>query len=107
VTFTIPFPHYYLRSAPSSTVQIAGTAEVLDYTDVEGQLSFNKSPFFFKKIMNKLISSSKEKTNEEVVFIKIVPKKRINCFGLGIHMFSFLRYPEQGYYYIEIPPERL
>ncbi|MFX0093690.1 MAG: pyridoxamine 5'-phosphate oxidase family protein, partial [Candidatus Hodarchaeota archaeon] len=102
VSFVIPFPHY-LRFIPSSCVQFQGTAEIIQYDDLEAQKVFNQ-----KRILKMMLDQVNHlNMKEEAVFIKIKPRGKIFCYGIGISLIRLMRHIEAGSYSVLIPPERL
>jgi len=102
VSFVVPFPHYYLRFVPDSTVQIQGTAEIVPLDDSEAQKAFSQ-----KRILKMMLAQSNKSDSRDYVFIKIKPSRKIFCYGLGIGMRELRESVESGGYTVIIPEEKL
>ncbi len=103
VSFVVPFPHYYLRFVPDSTVQIQGIAEIVPFNDPEAQKAFSQ-----KRILKMMLEQSyKSDIRDELVFIKIKPNRKIFCYGLGVGIMELQKNVERGGYTVTIPEERL
>jgi hypothetical protein len=85
VSFLIPFPHYYVRFAPASTVQFQGSAEL---TPID-------NPSFDDPAIR-----------ENYCFIKITPNPRLICYGLGKSLRELRKDHVAGRYAVTIPQER-
>ena len=104
VSFVIPFPHHFLRFVPSSCVQFQGTAEILPYEDSEAQQAFKMG----KKMlaMNLRQAIKEDPMGEFTVFIRVIPNRKIFCYGLGISLMKLQKDVEIGSYSVSIPKER-
>jgi general stress protein 26 len=101
ISFTIPYPHYYLRFIPPATITFQGTAEILPFEDSEARKSFTK------KSLRRMIRFTEESVyRETAVFLKLNPLRRISCFGVGISLVKMMKDPEAGYYSIIVPSRR-
>lgn len=102
VSFVVPFPHYLFRSIPPRCVQFQGKAEVLPIDDPIVVKVFQSS-IVLKRSMEHSLRQG------ESIFIKIVPDKKIFCFGIGANLLQFL-IPSQnknlGNSYVIIPENR-
>ena len=104
VSFVIPFPHHILRFVPASCVQFQGTAEILPFSDKEAQGSFNAGSKILKMNL-KQVSERKDK-EKGVVFIKIIPDRKLYCYGLGFSLNELRKNVETGSYIVTIPQDR-
>ncbi|MHA1378287.1 MAG: pyridoxamine 5'-phosphate oxidase family protein [Candidatus Helarchaeota archaeon] len=103
VSFVVPFPHYWLRFAPSSTIYFQGTAELVPIDAPEPRLAFGK-----KKILKGNLEQIKTlSSEEEPVFIKIKPNRKIFCYGLGVSLLKMAKEHNVGGYSVNIPENRL
>ncbi|MFW9902971.1 MAG: pyridoxamine 5'-phosphate oxidase family protein [Candidatus Thorarchaeota archaeon] len=102
VSFLIPFPHYYIRFAPSATVTFFGKADLITLEDEVIQAIFSK-----KRILRLIIKRIKEEEPESITFIKIKPKSKVLCHGLGINVLKLRRGHAQAGYSVLIPQNRL
>lgn len=102
VSFVIPFPHYFLRFVPSSTVYFQGTAEILPINHLKAQKSFSQKRFL-RKILNDFSRSSE---HEEMVFIRIKPKRKICVYGLGFTIRQLRKEHVGRDYSVTIPLEK-
>ena len=104
VSFVIPFPHHILRFVPASCVQFQGTAEIVPFNDKDAQESFNSGSKILKMNLKEV---NKRKDKEEgVVFIKIIPNRKLFCYGLGFSLIELRKNIESGSYIVTIPQER-
>lgn len=104
ISFVIPFPHHILRFVPASCVQFQGTAKIIPFSDKEAQNSFRNGP---KILKTNLVQVSKmNKKEEEMVFIKIIPNRKIYCYGPGIGLMRLRKDIESGSYFVKIHDER-
>ena len=101
VSFIIPYPHNYLRFVPSGTITINGKAEILTVNNREIITVFER-----KRILRLIIKDIDFETNEEYVFIEIIPDPRILCYGVGFNIFQLRGSHETGGYSVRIPVER-
>jgi nitroimidazol reductase NimA-like FMN-containing flavoprotein (pyridoxamine 5'-phosphate oxidase superfamily) len=103
VSFVIPFPHYYLRFVPSSCVQLQGTARIVPFNTFEAQEVFKRG-----RILKTMLKQAKDPLmRRRMVFIKINPRERIFCYGLGMGIMELRKHIESGSYTIKIPADRL
>jgi hypothetical protein len=104
VSFLIPFPHYYIRFAPSSTVTFQGEAEFISVDDTKIQEIFSK-----KRVLQLIVKEiqSREQERERMTFIMIKPIPKVLCHGLGYNVFKLRKGHKQGGYSVKIPPNRL
>src|SRR5215218_6973416 len=83
VSFVVPFPHYLFRSIPPRCIQFQGKAELLLIDDPIVIKAFQSS-FVLKRSMEHSLRL------DESIFIRIVPDKKISCFGIGANILQFL-----------------
>lgn len=100
VSFLIPFPHYYIRFAPSSTVTLTGKADFITAGVSEIHEIFTK-----KRVLKLLIRELQQGDQESMTFIRIKPK--VLCYGLGYNVFKLRKGHTQGGYSVLIPQDRL
>jgi hypothetical protein len=102
VSFVVPFPHYLFRSIPPRCIQFQGKAELLLIDDPIVIKAFQSS-IVLKRSMEHSLRLG------ESIFIRIVPGKKIFCFGIGANLLRFL-VPSQnknlGNFYVTIPENR-
>ncbi|MFX1346742.1 MAG: hypothetical protein ACFFAI_16720 [Promethearchaeota archaeon] len=104
VSFVIPFPHHILRFVPASCVQFQGSAEIVPFSDSEAQESFLNGPQILKTNLKQV--SKINKNEDRVVFIKIIPNRKIFCYGLGLSLMKLRKNVESGSYFVRIPDDR-
>jgi general stress protein 26 len=103
VSLVVPFPHYFLRFVPDSTVQIQGIAEIVPFDDPEAQKAFSQ-----RRILKMMLERScRLNIKDELVFIKIKPNRKIFCYALGMGIMELWKNLESGEYAVTIPEERL
>ncbi|SRR5215204_1464314 len=83
VSFVVPFPHYLFRSIPPRCIQFQGKAELLPIDDPIVVKAFQSS-IVLKRSMEHSLRLG------ESIFIRIVPDKKIFCFGVGASLLQFL-----------------
>lgn len=102
VYFVVPFPHYLFRSIPPRCIQFQGKAELLPIDDPIVVKAFQSS-IVLKRSMEHSLRLG------ESIFIRIVPDKKIFCFGIGANLLKFL-IPSQnknlGNFYVTVPENR-
>lgn len=101
ISFLIPFPHHYIRIAPSSTVTLDGKADLITLNDSDMRNIFSK-----KRILRLIIKQTEDK-DPLTTFLKIRPNPKVLCFGLGYNVFKLRKGHKYGGYSVIIPQERL
>lgn len=97
-SFVIPFPHYYFRFAPASTIQFQAETTLVPVTDEKASQSFTK-----KRILKMMIDwTDDDSEKDQYVFIKLKPVKRFNCYGVGYSIFYLARNTESASYQVEL-----
>jgi len=104
VSFVIPFPHHFLRFVPANCVQFQGNAEIIPYNNSEAQEAFLQGSRILKMNINQVGKINPE--NEDPVFIKILPNKKMFCYGVGLNIMELRKDIESGSYFVLIPPDR-
>jgi len=103
VSFVVPFPHYLFRSIPPRCIQFQGKAELLPIDDDPIVINTFQSSIVLKRSMEHSLRLG------ESVFIRIVPDKKIFCFGIRANLLQFL-IPSQnkklGNFYVIVPENR-
>ncbi|MFW9849314.1 MAG: pyridoxamine 5'-phosphate oxidase family protein [Candidatus Thorarchaeota archaeon] len=99
VAFIVTFPHYWLRFVPASVVHFQGTAEVLPFGDEIGLESFQQN-----RIARMNLQSEYE---NEMVFIRIKPPRKLNVYGLGISLMQMRSEHTNAGYKVTIPEDRM
>ena len=99
VSFLVPYPHHWLRVVPASCISFQGTAKILPADHPEGREAFNASRILR---MNLKEASSME----GIVFIRVKPKRKIQCYGIGIGLIALARNISEAGYSVEIPSSR-
>jgi hypothetical protein len=102
VSLIIPFPHYYMRFVPSSTITITGKAEIKSFDNGEVLEIFMK-----KRILRLITQHLTEEEKKEMAIIKIKPNPKILCYGIGISMWKLRKGHSKGGYSVKIPKEKL
>lgn len=98
VSFLIPFPHYYFKFAPSSTIQFQSIAKILPLSDQTALHSFTK-----KRILKSITDLTEEDIEkDDLVFIELTPHKKYNCYGIGFSLLQLAKNPENASYSVEI-----
>ncbi len=102
ISFLIPFPHYYIRFAPSLSVYFQGEAELVPLENPEPNEVFRKDRFLRRMLEGALQSE----WQDSMTFIKIKPSKKIICYGLGINILKLRNSHAKGQYSVIIPKDR-
>lgn len=103
VSFVVPFPHYLFRSIPPRCIQFQGNAELLPIGDDPVVVKAFQKSIVLKRSMKHSLSLG------ESVFIRIVPDKKIFCFGMDANLLQFLISSQNknlGSFYVTVPQER-
>ncbi len=101
VSFVIPFPHHIFRFAPSGTITLNGTAEVVPINTEEIIKIFSE-----KRILRLIIADINFEKEDELIFIKLNPNPKILCYGVGINILKLRGSHTTGGYSVTIPVER-
>jgi Pyridoxamine 5'-phosphate oxidase len=102
VSFVVPFPHYLFRSIPPRCIQFQGKVEALPIDDPLVIKAFQSS-IVLKRSMEHSLRLG------ESIFVRIVPDKKIFCFGIGASLLKFLIASQNrnlGNYYVVVPENR-
>ena len=83
VSFVVPFPHYLVRLIPPSCVQFQGKAEPIPFEDPIAIKSFQSSIVLRRSLLHSVELG-------ESIFFRIVPDKKIFCWGIGANVWQFL-----------------
>ncbi|MHA2272998.1 MAG: pyridoxamine 5'-phosphate oxidase family protein [Candidatus Hodarchaeales archaeon] len=103
VSFLIPFPHYYVRFAPASTVQFQGTAKLIPIDNPQIFSIFKNGPRVLRRVVH---SFDDPAIRENYCFIKITPNPRFICYGLGKSLRELRKDHVRGRYTVTIPQKR-
>jgi len=102
VSFVVPFPHYLLRLIPPSCVQFQGKAELIPFDDPIAIKAFQSSIVLRRSLLHSAELG-------ESIFFRIVPDKKIFCYGIGANVWQFL-IPSQNKkvknFYVVVPQNR-
>ena len=102
ISFLIPFPHYYIRFAPASTVMFNG---ICDFLPVDNPVV--KEIFSKKRILRLINNQIQRGDQENMTFLRIKPKAKVLCHGLGMNVFKMRKGHAKGGYSVKIPETRL
>ncbi|MHA2100119.1 MAG: hypothetical protein ACW99A_15700, partial [Candidatus Kariarchaeaceae archaeon] len=101
ISFLIPFPHYWLRMAPSFTIHFQCVAKLLPTTDKNG-IDSHKGKRVLQMSLKEL---ENEKYRDNLTFIEITPYKKLHSYGMGFSLVESLRKPHELAYSVPIPNE--
>ena len=90
----------HLRFVPASCISFPGTAEIVPEDDPEGRAAFQSS-----RILRMNLEEASRM--EQTVFIKIRPRRRMHCYGVGFGLMELRRDSAGAGYSVEIPADRL
>jgi hypothetical protein len=99
ISFLIPFPKRLFSFIPSPTAAFQGKAEILSYDNPEAIEIFKKSRILKMELFN----LEKPEENENIVFIKLIPRKKIICYALGLSLLTYLTNPYDSNYSVNLP----
>lgn len=102
ISFLIPFPHYYIRFAPASIVTFQGTIDFIPVDDPVLLDIFSK-----KRILRLVVKQIQQGEHDNMTFLRIKPKAKVLCHGLGLNIFKMRKGHSQGGYSVTIPEHRL
>lgn len=102
VSLIIPFPHYYIRFAPSGTVTFNGKADFISIDDIDVRNVFSK-----KRILRLIIKEIETEDTESLTFVRMISNPKVLCFGVGYNVFKLRKGHRHGGYSVIIPHERL
>ena len=97
VSFVIPFPHHYFRFIPAGTITIKGKAELVPFESEEVIEVLSE-----KKIL-KMIVKDLDPEVKETTFIRIKPRPKILCYGVGYNVIQLGRAHTSVSYSVRIP----
>ncbi len=95
VSVTLPFSKNFLHKivpAPPAELHFTAEAEIKPFDDEEARNIFSKYLKYHENIENQ----------EETIWIKITPSRRIVTYGVGISLFK-MRNPEKARNIVELP----
>jgi hypothetical protein len=99
VAFMVTFPHYWLRFVPASVVHFQENADILPYSDEVGQESFQQN-----RIGRMNLQANYEE--DEMVFLRIKPSKKLNVYGVGIPLMKMRSNATNAGYKVVVPKDR-
>ena len=83
ISFVVPYPHYLFRMIPPSCIQFQGKAEPIPADDPIATKVFQNSFVLHRSLTHSIEMS-------ELVFFRIVPDKKIFCWGIGAKLWQFI-----------------
>lgn len=83
VSFVVPFPHYLFRMVPPACIQFQAKAEIVSINDQIAAKAFDSSIVLRR-------SMTHSKVLGESVFIRLIPDRKIFCFGIGANIWQYL-----------------
>jgi general stress protein 26 len=103
VSLVIPVTRRLLWFLPPPTIQLHGTAEILEWTDAEGTEVFQH--FWMGRRILKAYSESYRHGEIRICFLKITPDPIITTYMVGYSIWEIKRRMESGAAKVVIPPE--
>lgn len=100
VSLLIPFPHYWIRYAPSGTITITGKIDLVPITHEEVINTFRN------KRVHKLVLKQALEAKDDYTFLKLCPDKKILCHGVGYNIMSMRKGHSKGGYSVVIPENK-
>ncbi len=88
ISFAVPFPHYVFRFTPPSSIQFQGKVELIPADDKVAISVFQSSYVLRRSLRHNMETSG-------VIFIRIVPDRKIFCWGIGANLWQFI-FPAQS-----------
>ena len=102
VTFVIPVPHHIMRFIPASTITIKGQAELVSTDSEEVLDAFNE-----KGVLRMILQDLNDpEVKKKTTFIRIKPKPKILCYGVGYNVIELGRAHTSVSYSVRIPEDR-
>lgn len=101
ISFVIPYPHHIFRFVPSNCIQFQGIAKILPITDKLGIESFQKNRVL------RMTADDALNDKDEYVLLKIIPKKVIFGYGIGMSIVELRDNHESGSFRCVIPNNRI
>lgn len=96
VSMVVTFPHRILSFVPASCVTFRGTAEIVPVTDTDGVWAFEQ---------HRILQDNMDSIGgQEAVFLKLIPDRKVLCYGLGIGLLEMKKHREQLAYRVLIDP---
>lgn len=99
ISFVIPFPHYYIRFAPSACVQFQGEARLTSFDSKSEILDL----FQEKRVLRLINKHITPESGKDYVFIEIVPDGTLYCHGLGFRIMEQRKSHEKTHYKVILP----
>jgi uncharacterized pyridoxamine 5'-phosphate oxidase family protein len=106
ISFIIPFPHYYIRFAPSGTVTFNGKVSLIPTTGIKNNFKI-KSIFSRKRVLRLILKEIEKQKTDSLTFGKIIPHSKVLCHSVGYNLLKLRKGHKQGGYSVLIPTERL
>jgi general stress protein 26 len=102
VSLIVPFPHYFIRFAPSGTVTFNGKVSFVSTDDSQIKHIFAK-----KRVLRLILKEIESQNSETFTFGKISPHPKVLCHGVGYNIWELRKGHKQAGYSVNIPKERL
>lgn len=103
VSLVIPVTRRLLWFLPPPTIQLHGTAEILEWTDAEGTEVFQH--FWMGRRILKAYNESHRHGETRICFLKITPDPIITTYMVGYSIWEIRKRMESGAAKVVIPPE--
>lgn len=102
VSLVIPVTRRLLWFLPPPTIQLHGTAEILEWTDAEGTEVFQH--FWMGRRILKAYNESHSRGETRICFLKITPDPIITTYMVGYSIWEIRKRMESGAAKVVIPP---
>lgn len=103
VSLVIPVTRRLVWFLPPPTIQLHGTAEILDWTDAEGTEVFQH--FWMGRRILKAYNESHRGGETRICFLKITPDPVIATYMVGYSIWEVRKHMEAASARVVIPPE--
>lgn len=104
VALVVPLTRRFLWFLPPPTIQLYGRAEILDWTDAEGNAVFGG--FWLGRRILAGYQASYERGERRICFLRITPEPIISTYLVGSSIWDARRRIESAAAKVRIPPEQ-
>jgi general stress protein 26 len=105
VSLVVPLPRRVLQFVPPATIQLSGTAEILDWTHKEGIEVFRR--FWMGLSILEGYAEARRRGETRICFLRITLDPIIRTYAVGYSAWELRRNMESAAATVHIPPEYL
>jgi nitroimidazol reductase NimA-like FMN-containing flavoprotein (pyridoxamine 5'-phosphate oxidase superfamily) len=103
VSLVVPVRRRLLWFLPPATIQLRGRAEILEATDKEGRMVFQR--FWLGRRILKSYRAMERRGETRICFVKITPDPVVRSYMVGSNVLSLVRHMEAGAGKVALPPK--